>query len=180
MRRLLPTLAVLVGCGVAEPGRVSDAPACGFDELVPPKVACDQLAGDALFQGICVVDCLGNVFVQRHVSTGTNGQMEDLPGGRFYAVLFSPLPGSTLSLNSVTVQTFAGYNNWHSPLLGSPAQDPRSAVPNSSDVTQLGDLFVRINKRMDGPIQFTVFLDDGSGSGYMWRAYAGGVPFGWR
>ena len=171
-------LCAMVACGTGVPGRdPASVASCDFGDLAPPKGPCEPLNGDTLFQRICVVDCMGNVYAQTHESTGPDAQMLDLPGGRFYAVLFSPLSGSTVSLGSMTVHTFAGYNNSNSSFLGSPEQDSRNTVPNSSLVTAEGDLFVRINKRMDGPIQLAVFLDDGSGSGYMWRAYAGGVPF---
>lgn len=164
----LVTLVILVvGCGRGAEG----AAACGFDDLVPPNVPCNQLPDDGLFQGICTVDCLGNVYPKTNQS-----DMQNVPGGRFYAVLFSPQAGHPVSLCDRTIQTFAGRNNVMSPIAPAPERFQQNEVRNVATITDAGDLFVRIDRRLDGPIQFSVIQGFDAISGYAWRSYAGRAP----
>jgi hypothetical protein len=149
-------------------GREEPLP-CDFEALRPPVESCNHFPNDSGFQGICAVDCEGNVF------QAAEGGLTSLPDGRFFGVLFSPRPGSAAALSPTRVEAFAGANNLCNPIDRFPESNARNAVPTRGELTGSGDLFVRVDRQLRGPVQLVVILGMGE-SQYHWRSYVGGEP----
>ncbi|MEW5853501.1 MAG: hypothetical protein AB2A00_32290 [Myxococcota bacterium] len=150
----------------------SAAPVCSFADLVPPTTPCNQFP-DSAFEGVCVVDCLGNVFPEDH-----GEKMLDVPDQRFLAVIFTPHPGQELDPRRA-VNAFVGRNNINGPDC-CPENSGNNRVRVETSLTEDGSLFVKIDHLMEGPVQFSVLQDfgdvGGGRAGYAFRAYSGGEP----
>ncbi|MBI5495145.1 MAG: hypothetical protein HY904_08950 [Deltaproteobacteria bacterium] len=164
-------MASALGCadGPGSGGAKTDdtAAGCGYDELQPPEATC-RTGGSRAYNGVCAVDCLGNVYPY-------NSDMAAavLPAGRHLAVFFVHQPGRPLP-PAVVIEGFVGEVNVETE--GPVEWQPGSRVAVTPSFTRDGDLFVRFRDAVTGPAQLALVLHSTPITAYTYRAYVGGVP----
>lgn len=176
---LAVSLLALAACGASSdgdaPGVVAQnaAPAtgteCSFADLKAPATSCQQ-GGDSAYRGVCVVDCFGNV------TPATHAGMQMFPAGRYYGLILSPHGGKAPLFPGIITAAVAPYNVANQNGHNIAEADVGSRVPYEVSTAESGDLFIKLDHRMEGAVQFAVNLQFTPVTGYAYRAYAGGEP----